>query len=126
MRKLPNKAQIPPNPKIDARVPQIRNNVEDVEREELVPMGADKPYGLEVENFLPVSDILEKIWNCFLFLSYKINSKIINQLMFFSKFFLKREHIGIYISFNIYLYSDPLKYFLKDNYNHSLLSVFAF
>ncbi|XP_011642814.1 katanin p80 WD40 repeat-containing subunit B1 [Pogonomyrmex barbatus] len=54
-RKLPNKAQIPPNPKIDMRVSQIRTNVEDTEKEELVPMSADKPYGLDVENFLPHS-----------------------------------------------------------------------
>lgn len=51
----PNKAQIPPNPKLDVRVSQIRNSVEDTEKEELVPMSADKPYGLDVENFLPVS-----------------------------------------------------------------------
>ncbi|XP_011869787.1 PREDICTED: katanin p80 WD40 repeat-containing subunit B1 isoform X1 [Vollenhovia emeryi] len=54
-RKLPNKAQIPPNPKVDIRVSQIRTNVEEVEKEELVPMSADKPYGLDVENFLPHS-----------------------------------------------------------------------
>ncbi|KMQ92602.1 katanin p80 wd40-containing subunit b1 [Lasius niger] len=54
-RKPPNKAQIPPNPKVDVRVSQIRNNVEDTEKEELVPMSADKPYGLDVENFLPHS-----------------------------------------------------------------------
>ncbi|XP_011330395.1 katanin p80 WD40 repeat-containing subunit B1 isoform X2 [Ooceraea biroi] len=54
-RKLPNKAQVPPNPKVDIRVPQIRSTVEDAEREELVPMSADKPYGLDVENFLPHS-----------------------------------------------------------------------
>lgn len=53
----PNKAQIPPNPKVDIRVSQIRNNIEDTEKEEeeLVPMSADKPYGLDVENFLPHS-----------------------------------------------------------------------
>lgn len=51
----PNKAQVPPNPKLDVRVSQIRNSVEDTEKEELVPMSADKPYGLDVENFLPVS-----------------------------------------------------------------------
>lgn len=55
-RKLPNKAQIPPNPKVDIRVSQIRTNVEDAEKEELVPMSADKPYGLDVENFLPVNN----------------------------------------------------------------------
>lgn len=55
-RKLPNKAQIPPNPKVDMRVSQIRTNVEDAEKEELIPMSADKPYGLDVENFLPVSN----------------------------------------------------------------------
>ncbi|XP_014479533.1 PREDICTED: katanin p80 WD40 repeat-containing subunit B1 isoform X3 [Dinoponera quadriceps] len=50
----PNKAQVPPNPKLDVRVSQIRNSVvEDTEKEELVPMSADKPYGLDVENFLP-------------------------------------------------------------------------
>ncbi|XP_011172294.2 katanin p80 WD40 repeat-containing subunit B1 isoform X3 [Solenopsis invicta] len=54
-RKLPNKAQISPNPKVDIRVAQIRTNVEDAEKEELVPMSADKPYGLDVENFLPHS-----------------------------------------------------------------------
>ncbi|KAL0126718.1 hypothetical protein PUN28_005228 [Cardiocondyla obscurior] len=54
-RKLPNKAQISPNPKVDIRVSQIRTNVEDVEKEELVPMSTDKPYGLDVENFLPHS-----------------------------------------------------------------------
>jgi hypothetical protein len=53
---LPNKAQIPPNPKLDVRGSQIKNNIEDMEREELVPMSADKPYGLDVDNFLPVSD----------------------------------------------------------------------
>lgn len=52
-RKL-NKAQVPPNPKIDVRVSQIRTNVEETEKEDFVPMSADKPYGLEVENFLPV------------------------------------------------------------------------
>jgi len=58
-RKPPNKAQIPPNPKIDIRVSQIRTNVtdvEDAEKEELVPMSSDKPYGLDVDNFLPVSN----------------------------------------------------------------------
>ncbi|XP_072762780.1 katanin p80 WD40 repeat-containing subunit B1 isoform X2 [Anoplolepis gracilipes] len=54
-RKPPNKAQIPPNPKVDVRVSQIRNNVEEMDKEELVPMSADKPYGLDVENFLPHS-----------------------------------------------------------------------
>ncbi|XP_024883809.1 katanin p80 WD40 repeat-containing subunit B1-like isoform X1 [Temnothorax curvispinosus] len=54
-RKLLNKAQVPPNPKVDIRVSQIRTNVEDAEKEELVPMSADKPYGLDVENFLPHS-----------------------------------------------------------------------
>ncbi|EFN71960.1 Katanin p80 WD40-containing subunit B1 [Camponotus floridanus] len=54
-RKPPNKAQISPNPKIDIRVSQIRNNVEETDKEELVPMSADKPYGLDVENFLPHS-----------------------------------------------------------------------
>lgn len=59
-RKPPNKAQISPNPKIDIRVSQIRNNVEETDKEELVPMSADKPYGLDVENFLPVSLFLKK------------------------------------------------------------------
>ncbi|XP_012235415.1 katanin p80 WD40 repeat-containing subunit B1-like isoform X2 [Linepithema humile] len=54
-RKSLNKAQVPPNPKVDVRVSQIRSNVEDTEKEELVPMSADKPYGLDVENFLPHS-----------------------------------------------------------------------
>lgn len=38
------------------RVSQIRSSAEDTEKEELVPMSADKPYGLDVENFLPVNN----------------------------------------------------------------------
>lgn len=59
-KKTPNKAQISPNPKVDVRISQIRNNVEETDKDELVPMSADKPYGLDVENFLPVSLTLKK------------------------------------------------------------------
>lgn len=51
--KKSNKAQVPPNPKVDVRPSQLRPNVENTEKEEFVPMSADKPYGLDVETFLP-------------------------------------------------------------------------
>ncbi|XP_076671457.1 katanin p80 isoform X5 [Andrena cerasifolii] len=51
--KKSNKAQVPPNPKVDVRSAQIRPNVDNTEKEEFVPMSADKPYGLDVETFLP-------------------------------------------------------------------------
>ncbi|XP_076242540.1 katanin p80 isoform X2 [Calliopsis andreniformis] len=51
--KKSNKAQVPPNPKVDVRASQLRPNVENTEKEEFVPMSADKPYGLDVETFLP-------------------------------------------------------------------------
>ncbi|KZC06937.1 PREDICTED: katanin p80 WD40 repeat-containing subunit B1 [Dufourea novaeangliae] len=47
------KAQVPPNPKVDVRASQLRPSVETTEKEEFVPMSADKPYGLDVETFLP-------------------------------------------------------------------------
>ncbi|KYM94142.1 Katanin p80 WD40-containing subunit B1, partial [Cyphomyrmex costatus] len=58
-RKLPNKAQVPPNPKVDV-LPQIPKSIlsqirKVTDKEEVVPMSADKPYGLDVENFLPHS-----------------------------------------------------------------------
>ncbi|EGI69498.1 PREDICTED: katanin p80 WD40 repeat-containing subunit B1 isoform X1 [Acromyrmex echinatior] len=58
-RKLLNKAQVPPNPKIDV-LPQIPKSIlsqirKVTDKEELVPMSTDKPYGLDVENFLPHS-----------------------------------------------------------------------
>ncbi|KAG7207471.1 hypothetical protein KM043_009105 [Ampulex compressa] len=51
--KKSNKAQVPPNPKIDIRVSQLRPTAENTEKEEFVPMSADKPYGLDVDTFLP-------------------------------------------------------------------------
>ncbi|XP_053981414.1 katanin p80 WD40 repeat-containing subunit B1 isoform X2 [Hylaeus anthracinus] len=51
--KKSNKAQVPPNPKVDVRPPQLRPSVENTEKEEFVPMSADKPYGLDFETFLP-------------------------------------------------------------------------
>ncbi|XP_078046137.1 katanin p80 isoform X3 [Augochlora pura] len=51
--KKSNKAQVPPNPKVDVRASQLRPSVETTEKEEFVPMSADKPYGLDVETFLP-------------------------------------------------------------------------
>lgn len=57
-RKLLNKAQVPPNPKIDV-LPQIPKSILShirKDKEELVPMSTDKPYGLDVENFLPVNN----------------------------------------------------------------------
>ncbi|XP_015592392.1 katanin p80 WD40 repeat-containing subunit B1 isoform X2 [Cephus cinctus] len=52
--KRPNKAQVQPSPKVDIRVPQLRApSMEDKEKEEFVPMSADRPYGLDVETFLP-------------------------------------------------------------------------
>ena len=38
---------------MDVRSAQIRPNVDNTEKEEFVPMSADKPYGLDVETFLP-------------------------------------------------------------------------
>ncbi|XP_066593798.1 katanin p80 WD40 repeat-containing subunit B1 isoform X2 [Prorops nasuta] len=51
--KKTNKAQVPPNHKIDIRVPQLKATMDTPEKEEFVPMSADKPYGLDVETFLP-------------------------------------------------------------------------
>lgn len=42
---------------MDVRGTQIGSNVENTEKEEFVPMSADKPYGLDVETFLPVNII---------------------------------------------------------------------
>lgn len=56
--KKPTKAQILANPKVESRVvPQLRPSVGDTEKAEFVPMSADKPFGLDAENFLPVSSI---------------------------------------------------------------------
>lgn len=38
-------------------VTQLRSPVDEIEKEELVPISADKPFGLDVETFLPVSFI---------------------------------------------------------------------
>ncbi|OAD54327.1 Katanin p80 WD40-containing subunit B1 [Eufriesea mexicana] len=51
--KKSNKAQVPPNPKLEVRASQLRPNVENTEKGEFVPISADKPYGLDVESFLP-------------------------------------------------------------------------
>ncbi|XP_076647784.1 katanin p80 isoform X1 [Halictus rubicundus] len=51
--KKANKAQVPPNPKVDVRASQLRPGVETTGKEEFVPISTDKPYGLDVENFLP-------------------------------------------------------------------------
>lgn len=59
-KKNPNK--VPANTKVEIRVPQLRPmiNNNNTENDELVPMFADKPYGLEVETFLPVSKVRKK------------------------------------------------------------------
>lgn len=51
----PNKAQIAPSPKTEIRVAQLKPSVQQtVERgEELITIG-EKPYGLDVDSFLPV------------------------------------------------------------------------
>lgn len=49
-----NKAQVAPNPKTDTRIAQLRPTINNVEKEEFVPMTADRPYGLDMETFLPV------------------------------------------------------------------------
>lgn len=51
-----NKLQVHPTPKVDT-VTQLRSPVDEIEKEELVPISADKPFGLDVETFLPVSFI---------------------------------------------------------------------
>lgn len=51
--KKSNKAQVSPNPKLEVRTSQIRPNVENTDKGEFVPISADKPYGLDVETFLP-------------------------------------------------------------------------
>ncbi|XP_076765599.1 katanin p80 isoform X2 [Xylocopa sonorina] len=51
--KKSNKAQVPPNPKLEIRATPLRPNVENTEKEDFVPISADKPYGLDVETFLP-------------------------------------------------------------------------
>nr|XP_050846369.1 katanin p80 WD40 repeat-containing subunit B1 isoform X3 [Vespula vulgaris] len=49
-----NKLQVLPTPKVDT-VTQLRSPIDDIEKEEFVPMSADKPFGLDVETFLPKS-----------------------------------------------------------------------
>nr|XP_012148526.1 PREDICTED: katanin p80 WD40 repeat-containing subunit B1 isoform X4 [Megachile rotundata] len=51
--KKSNKAQVPPNPKVEIRTPQLRPNIETTEKEEFIPINTDKPFGLDVEAFLP-------------------------------------------------------------------------
>ncbi|XP_034176079.1 katanin p80 isoform X1 [Osmia lignaria lignaria] len=51
--KKSNKAQVAPNPKVEIRTPQLRPSIETTEKEEFVPINTDKPYGLDVEAFLP-------------------------------------------------------------------------
>lgn len=53
--KKQNKAQVPPNMKVDIRVPQLRPPAEEKVKDEFVPMIADKPSGLDMDEFLPVS-----------------------------------------------------------------------
>lgn len=51
-----NRAQVPPNPKVEIRIPQLRPTVvESTEKDDLVPMIPDKSIGLDVEDFLPNS-----------------------------------------------------------------------
>ncbi|XP_011501573.1 PREDICTED: katanin p80 WD40 repeat-containing subunit B1 [Ceratosolen solmsi marchali] len=54
-RKLPNKAQVAPNPKTEIRVAQLKPSVQETQEKhvEFISMTADKPYGLDVESFLP-------------------------------------------------------------------------
>ncbi|XP_043471346.1 katanin p80 WD40 repeat-containing subunit B1 isoform X1 [Leptopilina heterotoma] len=48
-----NKAQVAPNQKTDTRIAQLRPTINNVEKEEFVPMTANRPYGLDMETFLP-------------------------------------------------------------------------
>lgn len=53
--KKQNKAQIQPNIKVEIRVPQLRPPAEEKAKDEFVPMIADKPSGLDMDEFLPNS-----------------------------------------------------------------------
>ncbi|XP_012274168.1 katanin p80 WD40 repeat-containing subunit B1 isoform X2 [Orussus abietinus] len=52
MKKV-NKAQVQPNPKVEIRIPQVRPSVDDKEKDDFVPINAERSYGLDVEDFLP-------------------------------------------------------------------------
>uniref|UniRef100_A0ABD2WVF6 Katanin p80 WD40 repeat-containing subunit B1 n=1 Tax=Trichogramma kaykai TaxID=54128 RepID=A0ABD2WVF6_9HYME len=54
-RPPPNRAQIAPSPKTEIRVAQLKPSVQSKQQdmEEFVSMTADKPYGLDVDSFLP-------------------------------------------------------------------------
>ncbi|XP_014217940.1 katanin p80 WD40 repeat-containing subunit B1-like [Copidosoma floridanum] len=54
-RRPPNKAQVAPNPKTEIRVAQLKPSVQETQEKEieLISMTADKPYGLDVDSFLP-------------------------------------------------------------------------
>jgi hypothetical protein len=58
-RRPPNKAQVAPNPKVDIRVAQLRPSVQETHEKhvEFISMTANKPYGLDVESFLPVRPV---------------------------------------------------------------------
>lgn len=51
-----NKAQVAPNPKVEIKIARpVENNSEPKQHlVDIVPMTSDKPYGLDIETFLPV------------------------------------------------------------------------
>lgn len=59
-RPPPNKAQVAPSPKTEIRVAQLKPSVvqqqvtPDKHHVEIISMTSDKPYGLDVDSFLPV------------------------------------------------------------------------
>ena len=66
-RRPPNKAQVAPSPKTEIRVAQLKPSMQQQQQHhhhhqqevedkhvELISMTADKPYGLDVDSFLPV------------------------------------------------------------------------
>ncbi|XP_034941846.1 katanin p80 WD40 repeat-containing subunit B1 isoform X2 [Chelonus insularis] len=74
-----NRAQIAPNPKVDIRVPQLKQ--EAVEKDDFVPMIPDKPIGLDVDDFLPSTFSGLARLGCNQVLSETSEVEIMNSLM---------------------------------------------
>ncbi|KAJ8683410.1 hypothetical protein QAD02_019202, partial [Eretmocerus hayati] len=58
VRRPPNRAQVAPSPKTEIRVAQLKPSVQEPRNDkpdldEFISMTADKPYGLDVDSFLP-------------------------------------------------------------------------
>ncbi|KAK0159154.1 hypothetical protein PV328_010075 [Microctonus aethiopoides] len=81
VNKKNNRAQVPPNPKVEMRIPQLRPAVDPIDKDDFVPMLSDKPIGLDVDDFLPNSYAGSTRLGCNQGMAEMSEAEVINSIM---------------------------------------------